>query len=391
MFLKTVTEGNDRSSVYMDDLDSSIFETPSVPHFRLTVWWLKNSKYSMLLRIMVEDEFYAYHSAIGCTNKGCTTWRRNNIKHTTTSSWPSTGFCNWQDLYDDIYEKFDFPKITRSCGECIFQHLANSVTNNYILSGNQTRLAAILHYASKRSCVWSPLVDATIFKDALDVFKEFDTTEVSCVREYRIMHCSDSYVQQLIIYAASRTLRFCTGTNIEVKHMNTWTDGVVENTLLPVTSSDIIVSSAYKIRLSSCDHFITCIDDDYDLIRKKVLVKTDAPAEAFGKQSVQIDTTPNSKKKKRKKKKNKSSSTPVSSNIEFQDGDYDELFLEDNVAKQDSADNLCIICHINAPNFVYIPCGHMVTCNECVQKWSEKSDNCPYCMLPASSFKVFMQ
>lgn len=389
--MKVVTQGNERSTVYMDDLDTSIFETPSVSHFRLSVYWLKKNQYSILLRIMVEDEFYAYHSAIGCINMGCTTWRRDTVEYTTISAWPSTGFCNWQDLYDDIYRAFDLPKITRKCGECIFQNLADAVANNHILTKNQTRLATILHYASKRSYVWSPLADKVIFKDSLDVFSGFDVSEVSCVREHAMMHSCHSYIQQLIIYAASRALRFCTGTEVEVKRMDTWIGGVIKNTLIPVQDDECgcTLTSAYNIRFAAHDEYV--YDDDHS-IRKKVFVKTYELAEAEIKEPLQINPTPSSKKKRRRKKKKSSTLSTLPSPNAFEDGDDDELVLEENnVENEDAVTNLCVICQVNTPNFVYIPCGHLVTCDQCVTQWSKKSDDCPTCMMPACSFKVFVQ
>ncbi len=44
--------------------------------------------------------------------------------------------------------------------------------------------------------------------------------------------------------------------------------------------------------------------------------------------------------------------------------------------------DVCVICIINEPNKLYIPCGHVCICNECnkYNKYNyEKIINCPIC------------
>lgn len=46
-----------------------------------------------------------------------------------------------------------------------------------------------------------------------------------------------------------------------------------------------------------------------------------------------------------------------------------------NRARMDEDEKLCVICMVNAKNFVLMPCKHMKTCSECAMPLKE----CPMC------------
>ncbi len=41
--------------------------------------------------------------------------------------------------------------------------------------------------------------------------------------------------------------------------------------------------------------------------------------------------------------------------------------------------NTCVICNDEAPTEILLPCAHMVSCNECTQKYIKTNDTCPIC------------
>lgn len=46
---------------------------------------------------------------------------------------------------------------------------------------------------------------------------------------------------------------------------------------------------------------------------------------------------------------------------------------------ENNKENICTKCYIKTTDVVILPCGHGNYCNDCLEQWSEKNDNCPTC------------
>ena len=71
---------------------------------------------------------------------------------------------------------------------------------------------------------------------------------------------------------------------------------------------------------------------------------------------------------------------------------YEGQFNDDNrnliYKKEIKDDDLCLICMIEKKNMVFIPCGHLSTCEGCSIKY--KDDKCIVCRREFSiSYKIF--
>ena len=50
--------------------------------------------------------------------------------------------------------------------------------------------------------------------------------------------------------------------------------------------------------------------------------------------------------------------------------------------------DLCVICLMNVPDAQMRPCGHSMICRECTRELMTRSQLCPICRKPISSFEV---
>ena len=50
--------------------------------------------------------------------------------------------------------------------------------------------------------------------------------------------------------------------------------------------------------------------------------------------------------------------------------------------------DLCVICLVNIPDTQMHPCGHSMICRYCTQELMTRSQPCPICRKPISSFDV---
>jgi len=50
--------------------------------------------------------------------------------------------------------------------------------------------------------------------------------------------------------------------------------------------------------------------------------------------------------------------------------------------------DLCVICLVNVPNAQMRPCGHSMICRDCTRELMTRSQPCPICHKPISSFEV---
>lgn len=50
-------------------------------------------------------------------------------------------------------------------------------------------------------------------------------------------------------------------------------------------------------------------------------------------------------------------------------------------------EKICIICYDKKVDTILMPCGHIVTCSECLENWLKTKNECPVCRQEISYFK----